>query len=82
MIITDVKDKLLQIMLEFAADKLYERGHDPTAVSKVQNNRYPVVSVPSGSASAKKYITNELEWLSKFENIILIIIPSLIIILL
>ena len=37
----------------------------------MQNNRFPVVSVPSGSASAKKYIKRELEWLSKFENIVL-----------
>jgi len=44
---------------------------DCMSVSKVQGNRYPCVSVPSGAASAKKYITNELEWLSKFENIIL-----------
>jgi len=44
---------------------------DAMSVSQMQNNRYPVVSVPSGSASAKKYIKRELEWLSKFENIIL-----------
>jgi twinkle protein len=44
---------------------------DCLSVSKVQNNRYPVVSVPSGASSAKKYIKRELEWLSKFENIIL-----------
>mgnify|MGYP003140121051 CR=1 FL=1 len=37
----------------------------------ILNNRFPVVSVPSGSASAKKYIKKELEFLSKFENIIL-----------
>nr|BAR33339.1 DNA primase [uncultured Mediterranean phage uvMED] len=44
---------------------------DCLSVSKVQNNRYPVVSVPSGATSAKKYIKRELEWLSKFENIVL-----------
>ena len=44
---------------------------DCLSVSKVQNNRYPVVSVPSGATSAKKYIKQELEWLSKFENIVL-----------
>ena len=44
---------------------------DAMSVSKVQNNKYPTVSVPSGAASAKKYIKRELEWLSKFENIIL-----------
>ena len=50
---------------------LTEGEIDCLSVSKVQNNRYPVVSVPSGASSAKKYIKQELEWLSKFENIIL-----------
>ena len=44
---------------------------DALTVSKVQNNKYPVVSVPSGATSAKKYIKKELDWLSKFENIVL-----------
>ena len=44
---------------------------DCLSVSKIQNNKYPVVSVPSGATSAKKYIKRELEWLSKFENIVL-----------
>ena len=44
---------------------------DAMSVSKVQDNKYPTVSVPSGAGSAKKYIKRELEWLSKFENIIL-----------
>jgi len=50
---------------------LTEGEIDCMSVSKVQSNRFPVCSVPSGSASAKKYITRELEWLSKFEEIIL-----------
>jgi twinkle protein len=50
---------------------LTEGEIDCLSVSKVQNNRYPVVSVPSGATSAKKYIKQELEWLSKFENIVL-----------
>ena len=44
---------------------------DALSVSKVQNNKYPVVSVPSGATSAKKYIKKELEWLSKFDSIVL-----------
>jgi twinkle protein len=44
---------------------------DALSVSKVQGNKWPVVSVPSGATSAKKYIKKELEWLSKFESIIL-----------
>ena len=44
---------------------------DALSVSAVQGNKYPVVSVPSGATSAKKYIKRELEWLSKFSSIIL-----------
>ena len=44
---------------------------DCLSVSQVNNNKYPVVSIPSGTASAKKYIKQELEWLSKFEKIVL-----------
>ena len=44
---------------------------DAMSVSQVQGHKYPVVSVPSGASSAKKYIKRELEWLSKFEKIIL-----------
>ena len=44
---------------------------DALSVSKVQNNKFPVVSVPSGATSAKKFIKKELEWLSKFEKIVL-----------
>ena len=44
---------------------------DCMSVSQVQGHKYPVVSVPSGASSAKKYIKRELEWLSKFEKIIL-----------
>jgi len=44
---------------------------DCMTVSKIQSNRFPTVSVPSGASSAKKYIKKELEWLSKFESIVL-----------
>ena len=44
---------------------------DAMSVSLVNNNKYPVVSIPSGTASAKKYIKREMEWISKFEKIIL-----------
>jgi len=50
---------------------LTEGEIDCLSVSKVQNNRWAVCSVPSGATSAKKYVKKELEWLSKFENIIL-----------
>jgi len=35
--ILDVKDRILQIMIGFAVDKMYKRGLDPTSVSKVKN---------------------------------------------
>jgi len=44
---------------------------DCLSVSKVQQNKWPVVSVPSGATSAKKYIKKELDWISKFSSIIL-----------
>ena len=50
---------------------LTEGEIDALSVSKVQGNKYPVCSIPSGATSAKKYIKRELEWLSKFENIVL-----------
>ena len=43
---------------------------DSMSVSKIQKNKWPVVSVPSGAASAKKYIKKSLEWLENFENVI------------
>ena len=43
---------------------------DCMSISKIQGNRWPTVSVPSGSASAKKYIKKSLEWLEKFQNVI------------
>jgi twinkle protein len=44
---------------------------DAMSVSTVNLNKYPVCSIPSGTASAKKYIKREMEWISKFEKIIL-----------
>ena len=50
---------------------LTEGELDCLSVSKVQQNKWPVVSVPSGATSAKKYIKKELDWISKFSSIIL-----------
>ena len=44
---------------------------DAMSVSKVQGNKWPVVSVPSGAKSAKKYIKKNLEYLESFQNVIL-----------
>ena len=47
---------------------------DALSVSAVQQNKWPVVSVPSGATSAKKFIKKELQYLSKFSSIILMFI--------
>lgn len=44
---------------------------DAMSMSQVQDNKYPVVSVPSGSSSAKKYIKQNLEWIETFNEVIL-----------
>ena len=44
---------------------------DCMSVSKIQGNRWPTVSVPSGAKSAKKYIKKNLEYLESFENVVL-----------
>ena len=43
---------------------------DAMSVSQVQGNKWPVVSVPSGAQSAKKYIKKNLEWLESFEKVV------------
>lgn len=44
---------------------------DCMSVSQVQGNRYPVVSLPNGAQSAKKYLAANLEFLSQFQRIVL-----------
>lgn len=44
---------------------------DALSVSQVQNNKWPVVSVPNGAQGAHKTIAKEVEWLSTFGEIIL-----------
>jgi len=34
------------------------------------NNKYPVVSIPSGVASAKKTVAENIEWLEGFDNVV------------
>lgn len=43
---------------------------DCLTVSQVGGNRYPVVSLPNGCTSAKKLFRENLEWLSKFDEVI------------
>ena len=43
---------------------------DCMTVSQVQGNKWPVVSVPNGAQGAKRSIQKNLEYLSKFEEVI------------
>jgi twinkle protein len=44
---------------------------DAISVSQLQGHKWPVVSVPKGAAGAKKALATELQWLEKFEEVIL-----------
>ena len=44
---------------------------DCMTVSQLQDNKWPVVSVPNGAQSAKKYIASNIDWLNKFETVVL-----------
>lgn len=44
---------------------------DALSVSQVQNNKWPVVSVPNGAQGARKALQKQLEWLEKFDSVIL-----------
>ena len=44
---------------------------DALTVSQLQGNQWPVVSIPNGAQAAKKAIEANLEYLSKFEQVIL-----------
>jgi len=44
---------------------------DAMSVSQVQGNKWPVVSVPNGASGAKKALQAALEWLERFDEVIL-----------
>lgn len=44
---------------------------DAMSVSQVQGNKWPVVSIPNGAQGAKKSLSKSLEYLSGFEEVIL-----------
>ena len=44
---------------------------DCMSVSQLQNNKWSVVSIPSGANSAKKAIQRNLEWLESYDAVIL-----------
>lgn len=44
---------------------------DCLAVSECLGNKWPVVSLPNGTSSAKKTLQAELEWLERFDRVVL-----------
>lgn len=44
---------------------------DCMSVSQMQGNKWPVVSVPNGAGGAKKALQAALEWLERFDEIVL-----------
>lgn len=44
---------------------------DAMSVSQVQGNKWPVVSVKNGAQGAKKCLQQQIEWVSSFEEVIL-----------
>jgi len=43
---------------------------DALSLSQAFGNKWPVVSIPTGAAGAKKAIQKQLEWLNKFEKVV------------
>jgi twinkle protein len=43
---------------------------DALTVSQLQNNKWPVVSVPNGAAGAAKSIAKQIEWVEKFDKVV------------
>lgn len=43
---------------------------DALTVSQLQNNKWPVVSVPNGAHNAVKDIGKSIEWLEKFDSVV------------
>jgi twinkle protein len=43
---------------------------DALSISQLQNNKWPVVSVPNGAQGAAKAIAREVEWVSKFDSVV------------
>jgi twinkle protein len=44
---------------------------DALSVSQLQGNKWPVVSVPHGAQGAKKSIAKSIEWVEKFDKVVL-----------
>jgi twinkle protein len=44
---------------------------DALSVSQLQGNKWPVVSIPGGGKAARAALSRQIEWLSKFDAVIL-----------
>jgi twinkle protein len=45
---------------------------DALSVSQLQSNKWPVVSVPNGASGAAKSLAKNIEWVSKFDKVVLL----------
>lgn len=45
---------------------------DALSVSQLQDHKWPVVSLPNGAPAAKKTLAQHLEWLQKFDEVVLL----------
>lgn len=45
---------------------------DAMTVSQLQGNKWPVVSIQNGAQSAKRELSKQLDWLEKFDTIVLL----------
>ncbi len=48
-----------------------EGEYDCMTVSQLQENRWPVVSVPNGAQSAVRAVKDNLEWLSSYDEVVI-----------
>lgn len=44
---------------------------DALTISQLQGNKWPVVSLPNGAQAARKSLAGQLEWLLKFDTVVL-----------
>lgn len=45
---------------------------DCLSMSQAQGNQWPVVSIPNGAGTAKTYLARSLEWLERFDEVVLL----------
>lgn len=68
-----ISDRLFGSQLWSGGKKIVitEGEIDCLTVSQIQGNKWPVVSIPNGAQAAKKAIEANLEYLDKFEEVVL-----------